>query len=479
VTSELDPLQHLQRTEENSKAAGIAFLRIFLGVMWLFEVTVGTNWILGGFGSDANPGWLGAERGSVLREGVAEAIADGTWSWFALLYEILLSPSAELFAWVTVVLQVTLAVGFLVGAFVRPLALLALVMDLSILMLGNSTIPPFFVAMHLFVLATGAGRYHGVDGWLLSRSADDEHGWRRSLAWLLELPFLHARWRAGALATTALLALYFFLAIPGRETTRIQLVSLMLAAILGIVAFALFASNLIPDRLGVIAAALRIFVGFKLLQTIWAPIPVGIDGLPGWASGSELRAVFDDIAANHWPWVGQLVDAAMVPAAVWWASLFGAVQLVVGVMLLLGLRVRLAAMIAAGYLGILLLLGFTRTTPFLLAMLVPVIALDAGRYLSVDRVVHGFFFHERYGLPVPKRWVVPLLVVASVNAAAAAITAFVHGIEPGAYLGSMPSMVTAMVAIFSGALAGVGWLQQRADMTSIPAEGREFLRSTL
>jgi hypothetical protein len=229
----------------------------------------------------------------------------------------------------------------------------------------------------------------------------------------------------------------------------------------------------------VIAAALRVFVGFKLLQTIWAPIPVGIDGLPAWASGSELRAVLEDIAANHWPWVGQLVDTAMVPAAVWWASLFGAVQLVVGVMLLLGLRVRLAGMVAAGYLGVLLLLGFTRTTPFLLAMLVPIIALDAGRYLSVDRIVHGFFFHERYGLPVPKRWVVPLLVLASVNAVAAAVTAFVQGIEPGAYLGSMPSMVTAMVAIFSGALAGVGWLQQRGDTTNIPAEGREFLRSTL
>jgi hypothetical protein len=35
-----------------------------------------------------------------------------------------------------------------------------------------------------------------------------------------------------------------------------------------------------------------------------------------------------------------------------------------------------------------------------------------------------------------------------------------------------------MVAIFSGALAGVGWLQQRGRMTTTPAEGREFLRST-
>jgi uncharacterized membrane protein YphA (DoxX/SURF4 family) len=479
MTTEPDPLARLQTAEENAKAAGIAFLRLCLGVLWLFEVTVGKNWILGGFGSDVHPGWLGAERGSALRDNVTEAIADGTWSGFALLYDILLGPSAPLFAGITVVLQVAFAVAFLFGVLVRPMALLALGMDLAILLLGNATIPPFFVAMHLFVLATGAGRYHGVDGWLLRRLGPPEHGWRHALWWLIELPFLRARWRSPALATTALLALYFFLAIPGRETTRIQLVSLVLAAILGIVAFALYASNLIPDRLGIIVSALRIFVGFQLLLAIWAPVTLAIDGLPGWASGAELRAVLEDIAAHHWPVVGQLVEVVLLPAPGVWAFAFGALQLVVGVLLLLGLRTRGAALVAAGYLTVLLLLGFTRTPPFLLVLLVPILALDGGRYLSVDRVHHGFFLTERYGLPIPKRLVVPLLVLGTANAVAAAITAFVAGIEPGAYLGSLPSMVTAMVAILSGALAGVGWLQQRHTPAPATEAARDFLRSGL
>jgi uncharacterized membrane protein YphA (DoxX/SURF4 family) len=478
VTADIDPHTGMLRsTDEISKAAAIAFTRIFLGVMWLFEVTVGHNWILGGFGSDAHAGWLGAERGSVLRDGASEAIADGTWSWFAVLYEMLLSPSAELFAWLTLIAQLGFVVAFIVGVLVRPAALIALLMDLSIFMLGNSSIPPFFTAMHLFVLATGAGRYYGLDGYLLAHLQFAHTPGRKAVAWVLELPFLNARLRAPALAGTALLALYFFLAIPGRETTRIQLVSLALAAILGIVAFALYASNLIPDRLGVIVAALRIFVGFQLIHEIWARTAPGIDGLPGWSRGAGLEEVFLLISEHHWPVVGRVVDTVFLPAVGVWAFVFGAVQLAVGVMLLVGFRTRLASLIGAGYLAFLLLLGFTRYTPFVLGLLVPIIALDGGRYLSVDRVVQGFLYQERFGLPIPKRWVLPLLVLATVNAVAATLTAALYGIEPGAYVESMPSMVTAMVAIFSGSLAGLGWLQQRPRASVTPELGREFLNS--
>jgi hypothetical protein len=350
-------------------------------------------------------------------------------------------------------------------------------MDLSIFMLGNSSIPPFFTAMHLFVLATGAGRYYGMDGFLLSRLELATTPGRKALAWVLELPFLNARLRAPALAATALLALYFFLAIPGRETTRIQLVSLALAAILGIVAFALYASNLIPDRLGVIASALRLFVGFQLIHQVWVSAAPGIDSLPGWSRGRGLEEVFLVISEHHWSVVGRIVDTVFLPAVGVWAFVFGAVQLAVGIMLLVGFRTRLASLIGAGYLVLLMLLGFTRYAPFVLGLLIPVMALDGGRYLSVDRVVQGFAYRERFGLPIPQRWVVPLLVLATLNAIAAGVTAFLSGIEPGAYVGSMPAMVTAMVAIFSGALAGVGWLQQRPEASVTPIQGREFLSS--
>jgi uncharacterized membrane protein YphA (DoxX/SURF4 family) len=461
-----------------SKAAAIAFTRIFLGVMWLFEVTVGHNWKIGGFGSDVHPGWIGANRGDVVREDVASAIADGTWAWFAWLYETVVVPNAVLFSWLTIVFQVTIGVAFIVGFAVRPLALMALVLDFSIFMLGNSRIPPFFTAMHLFVLATGAGRFYGLDGYLLGRLSRARDGLSRLLAWLIDLPIAGKGLRGVAFATTAMLSMYFFLAIPLRETVRFQMVSLELAALFGLVALALFASTLIPDRLGVIVAALRIFVGFKFLHEIWVRVTPGVNGLPGWAGADPLRDLFETISANHWGLFSWIVDTAFLPAMPLWAVVFGVVQFAVGVALVLGFKTRPAALLGAAYLGGLIILGMTRYAPFLLGVLIPVLALDGGRFLSVDRVLAGPGYRERFGLPVPGRLVVPLIALTAVNAGAAIVTAFVSGIEPGSYVTSMPAMTTAMVAIFSGLFAFVGWLQLRPEMAVIPPDASHLVGGT-
>jgi uncharacterized membrane protein YkgB len=457
------------------KAAAIAFTRIFLGVMWLFEVTVGHNWKIGGFGSDVHPGWIGANRGDVVREDVAEAIADGTWSLFASLYDWVLVPNAVLFSWITIILQLSIAIAFIVGFLVRPAAIAGLTMDFSIFMLGNSRIPPFFTAMHLFFRATGAGRFYGADGFLLRRLRDAGAAGGRVLRWLIELPIFNRRIRGLAFGGAALAGVYFFLAIPGAETTRIQLVSLELAAIFGLVALALYASTLIPDRLGVIAATLRIFVGFRFLHEIWARTTPGVNGLPGWTGGEPLRQLFQTIVDNHWSFFSWIVENLFLDAVTFWAVVFGVVQFVVGVALIVGLRTRWAGYLGALYLGGLIVLGMTRYAPFLLGILIPVVALDSGRYLSMDRVLAGDRYRVRFGLPVPRGLLIPLLVLAAVNAVAAIVTAFVSGIEPGAYIGSMPSMTTAMVAIFSSLLAFVGWLQLRPEMMVIPAQAEELV----
>ena len=466
-TTETGPLRESNRI---SKAAAIAFTRIFLGVMWLFEVTVGHNWKIGGFGSDVHPGWIGANRGDVVREDVAQAIADGTWSWFPSLYDSVVVPNAVLFSWLTIIFQVAIGVAFIVGFAVRPLAVMALGLDFSIFMLGNSRIPPFFAAMHLFVLATGAGRFYGLDGYLLGKLSRARSAAGRALAWLLRLRFPGRRLRGLAFAGTAMLAVYFFLAIPLRGTTRFQMVSLDLAFLFGLVALGLYASTLIPDRLGVIAAALRIFVGFKFLHEIWVRTTPGVNGLPGWAGADPLRTLFETISENHWGLFSWGVDTFFLPAMGLWAFLFGVVQFAVGVALILGFRTRVASLTGAAYLALLIALGMTRYAPFLLGVLIPVIALDGGRYLSVDRVLAGDRYRERFGLPLPRPLVMPLLVLATVNAVAAIVTAFVSGIEPGAYVASMTSMTTAMVAIFSGLLAFVGWIQLRPEMAVIPPD---------
>jgi hypothetical protein len=450
------------------ESAALAFLRIFIGVFWLFEVTVGHNWKIGGFGSDAHPGWIGAQRGDVVREDVAEAIADGTWAWFGSIYESVIVPNAELFSWLTIILQLTLAVGFILGAFVRPLALMALIMDFSIFMLGNSRIPPFFTAAHLALLATGAGHYYGFDGWLTTRLHDAKGAGARAVTWLIDIPVVN-RVRGALLAGAAgMAALYFLMSIISRPTERIQQVALDLALLFGLVVLGLVLANRVPDRFAVVGAVLRIFVGLKFLHEIWVRTDMGVNALPGWANVDAQREFWLDIvAANHWTpfaWIAETVIAGNMTL---WAIVFGTVQVAVGVALVVGFRTRLMGLIGLAYLGGLMSMGLTRYAPFVFGLLVVVVALSGGRVLSLDSVLRPP--QERaLGLPIPTVAVNPLIALAAINALAAGWVAFRTGIEPGAYETSMTAMVPAFVAIFSGLLAAVGWVQTRPELATNP-----------
>ena len=77
-----------------------------------------------------------------MREDVAEAVADGTWAWFGAFYEAVVVPDAVLFNWLTIYIQAALAIGFILGAFVRPLALIALVMDRGALLAASGLHAP-------------------------------------------------------------------------------------------------------------------------------------------------------------------------------------------------------------------------------------------------------------------------------------------------------------------------------------------------
>lgn len=93
----------------------------------------------------------------------------------------------------------------------------------------------------------------------------------------------------------------------------------------------------------------------------------------------------------------------------------------------------------------------------------PVIALDGGRLLSLNRVWRGDVAHK-FGLPIARRFVPAQIVLAAINAVSAAVTAFNVGITPDGYTESMRSMVTAFVAIFSALFAFVGWFQQHPEL---------------
>ena len=374
----------LQLPAEAVKASAIAFLRIFLGIMWLFEVTVGHNWKIGGLASGANPAWMGPGAGEAVREESLQAIADGTYSWFAWIFESVIIPNAATFGYITIALQIVLGVAFIVGFAVRPLALAAIGMDVSIFMLGNSRIPPFFTAMHLFVLVSGAGTYYGLDGWLLERTRAAKGAGARALRWVIDLPVFKREYLAPGVALFGMLGLFFFLTMGSRATGRFVYVAMELAAIAGLVALGLYAASRYGDRFAALAATLRIFVGFKLLHEIWARVDPGVNALPGFASAEAQREVFQQVVDNHWALFAWLTDTLILPAMGFWVVVFGAVQLAVGVALVIGYRSRLAGLVGLVYLGGLIAIGMTRLTPFVFGLLVVVVALDGGRILSLD-----------------------------------------------------------------------------------------------
>jgi len=451
----------LQLPGEAVKAAAIAFVRIFLGVMWLFEVTVGHNWKIGGLASGSNPTWLGPGAGDAVREEAASAIADGTYSWAAWAFDNIIVPNAETFSYIVIAFQILLGVAFIVGFAVRPLALAALGLDLSIFMLGNSRIPPFFAAMHIFVLASGAGYYFGLDGWIMERTRQTKSGLVKAARWLIDLPVFKRSYTPVAVAALSLVGMFFFLTIVTRTTPRFAMVAMDLAVLAGLAALGLWAAERYGDRLGSLTAMLRIFVGFKFLHEIWTRTSPGINALPGFAGAEAQSEVFTTIAANHWSLFGGIVDNLVLPAMGFWVVIFGVVQLVVGASLVIGYRTRLMGTVGLIYLGGLIAFGMTRYAPFVFGLMIPVIALNGGRLISLDRARGAV---QKFGLPVPRRLVPALIVVAAVNAVAAAATAFNVGITPNGYTDSMQSVVTAFVAIISGLLALVGWLQDHPEL---------------
>jgi hypothetical protein len=453
----------LQLPAEAVKASAIAFLRIWLGVMWLFEVTVGHNWKIGGFASGANPEWMGDGAGVAVVAESEQAIADGTYGWFASIFDSIIIPNAVAFGYFTIALQILLGVAFILGVAVRPLALAAIGMDVSIFMLGNSRIPPFFTAMHLFVLVTGAGTYYGLDGLILERTKEARSGAARAVHWVVDLPIFKREYIPAAIATFGFLGVYFLLTMGSRETGRFVYVAMELALLAGLLALGLYAYNRYGDRLSAVAATLRIFVGFRILHEIFARVESGANALPGFASVENQTEFYETIVANHWSLVGGLVDNLILPAVGLWVVVFGAIQLAVGAALLVGYRTRLFGLIGLGYLGLLIAMGFTRLAPFAFGLLIVVVALDGGRILSLDSVRRPAP-EARFGLPIPPKAIPVLIVLAAVNAVAATLTAFNVGITPDAYVDSMPAMVTAFVAIVSGTLAFAGWLQHHPEL---------------
>ncbi len=440
----------------------VAFVRIFLGVFWLYEVTIGHNWKIGSFTSGPHPGWFGPEAGSYLIEQGNAGIAAGTWSWFAWVLETLMYPNAALWGYVAVAVQIMLALAFIFGLFVRPMAVIGLSMDFFIFMLGNSRIPPFFSIGHLFVLATNAGMYYGLDAYLVNRY-DKE--WLKKLINLNFFPD-KARYVAGSAA--AVLAVYYLQKTTVIDTEKIKMVSLDLGILFGFVAAWFFLANDKMNKIDLTTSLLRIWLGYRFLHEIFVRNVPALNGIPGWGTKEQLTAVFTQISELHWPAIGFLMDSVFIPTAGFWAIFFAVIHTAVAIMLLLGIRTRIAAKIGLGFLALLIVLGFTRYSPFMFGYLFAVLALDGGRMFSFDSL--NGIKHE-YGINISRKAILSLAILSVV----AAVVAYQGGVLPDGYRTSMGPVVAAMVAMLAGLVATGGVLQE--SVVRIPVAELEEVHS--
>jgi uncharacterized membrane protein YphA (DoxX/SURF4 family) len=239
-------------------------------------------------------------------------------------------------------------------------------------------------------------------------------------------------------------------------TQKMALVALELAVVSGIIAFGVFVSDRVDDRVALTAGMLRIFVGYKFLHEIWTRMEPGVNALPGFASVESQRGVFEAVSANHIGAIGATIDSVILPALTLWVVLFAAVQLTVGIALLLGWHTRLASAVGIGYLSFLVLLGFTRVAPFVLFLMIAVYALDAGRQVSVSRFREAMR-PAHYGLRING---LAAAFLAGLSMASLLVAAVV-GIEVDGYDTTVGGVTAAMIAMFSGMLAVYGWLQLR------------------
>jgi uncharacterized membrane protein YphA (DoxX/SURF4 family) len=466
--------QPMSRAAVSARSASIAFVRVFLGLFWLYEVTIGHNWkvgFFGLFGFSADPGWVGSEAGAAVVEHGTEAIELGTWGWYQWALESVIMPNAPALAYAATALQVALALMLILGAFVRPLMALSIAMELTIYFLGNSRIPPFFTAGSVFVLVTAAGQYHGVDGVLTRRLADVHTVGARAVRWLIDLPLYRPEFRVAVTSGIVLFAGYFLLQIPVMVDQKMAMVALELAVLGGIIGLGVYLSDRAHDRVALAAAMLRIFVGYKLIHEVWTRMEPGINALPGFASVGSQREVFETISAGHLSPVAGVIDSVILPALAVWVVLFAVVQFAVGVALLLGWQTRLASAIGIGYLSLLVVLGFTRLAPFVLFYMIAVYALDAGRQAGVSRFREAMR-PARYGLPIGGT---ASAVLAGV-ALASLVVAASAGVEIDGYETTIGGVTAAMVAMFTGMFAVYGWFQ-RSDTEALWSDaGDENLR---
>ncbi len=143
----------------------LSFLRVFLGYSYLQMAMLKLN-------SD----YLSRPR---LAAEVAEILPSlQAPLWYKNAIETMLIPHWQTFAFIVMGLEFAIAISYLLGYVVRPVAVIAAIMALNQLILAGNVsddLPRLLLAIHLLMAWVGAGRCLGFDYYFFKR--------RRGLWW--------------------------------------------------------------------------------------------------------------------------------------------------------------------------------------------------------------------------------------------------------------------------------------------------------
>lgn len=146
--------------DEKVRNGIIGAMRIVVGVLWLANV----EW--------KRPSDFGKDLGNGLFKYVSSAIDHPVFAPYSWFVENVVAKNYTLFGWITLFTEVSLAVLLILGLFTRLAALAGAGMSVSILLsvlyYDKSYEWPWsyflMIAIHLFVFATAAGQFWGLDG---------------------------------------------------------------------------------------------------------------------------------------------------------------------------------------------------------------------------------------------------------------------------------------------------------------------------
>jgi len=167
---------------ETVEIEGPAFTRYLFsnrraGLFWLpIRIFLGFEWVVAGWHKLSGHGWVdgGASLLGYWQNAVkvpAQGSAPVTFDWYRSFLQLLIdSHSQGWFGWLITLGELAVGIGLLVGALVGIAAFFGVVMNMSYLLAGSTSVNPIMFTLAVgLMLAWKVAGYYGLDRYLLPR----------------------------------------------------------------------------------------------------------------------------------------------------------------------------------------------------------------------------------------------------------------------------------------------------------------------